>query len=71
MEQVNLNAILYDQEFQLIKKALNNSGRNVAKAATLLSINRTTLLMKCRKFNLICRKCKYVYCNCARLKANE
>ena len=46
MEKVNLNRILRDIEIEYIKRALEESGGNIDKAATLLGQKRNTLSLR-------------------------
>jgi sigma-54 specific flagellar transcriptional regulator A len=49
---VDLRAHLYAIEHRLISEALERSGGTVAHAARLLSLRRTTLVEKLRKFGM-------------------
>ena len=51
-ETIDLKQYLYDLEKDLIEKALSNSEWVVAKAAKTLSLQRTTLVEKIKKFEI-------------------
>lgn len=48
MEPVNLRGTLINMEYKMIDAALNKTDGNVAKAAQLLELKRTTLIEKMR-----------------------
>lgn len=52
-EGVNLNKLIYDIEKDLILKALKKAGGIKSKAASLLNLNRTTLIEKMKKMGLM------------------
>ncbi len=51
-EGVTLNSIIENIEKKLILKALDKTGGNRSKAATLLGLNRTTLIEKMKKMGI-------------------
>ncbi|HTL48457.1 MAG TPA: sigma-54 dependent transcriptional regulator [Verrucomicrobiae bacterium] len=52
-EVLSLKEVLKEPEKQIIKKALEQSGWNRKKAASLLNINRTTLYNKMKEYQLL------------------
>ncbi|MEM8983229.1 MAG: sigma-54-dependent Fis family transcriptional regulator [Pseudomonadota bacterium] len=49
---VDLKEVLVSVEVRMIRQALDQAAGNVAKAARLLQLQRTTLVEKCRKYRL-------------------
>ncbi len=52
-EGLDLKSYLVEMEVQLIQKALSQTDGNVSQAAKLLQTNRTTLVEKIRKYELV------------------
>jgi sigma-54 specific flagellar transcriptional regulator A len=52
-ESIDLKSFLVDMEVQLIQRALEQTGGNVSQAAKLLKTNRTTLVEKIKKYELV------------------
>lgn len=53
---LNLKSYLNRLERSLIRQALDDAGGVVAHAAKLLSVQRTTLVMKMRKHGIVSRQ---------------
>ncbi len=51
-DDLNLNRAISNLEIQMIKLALEESGDNITKAASILSIPRQTLQYKLKKYNI-------------------
>jgi len=52
LKKFNLNNYLNEIEFRMIKEALITSKGNIAKAASILGLGRTTLHMKMKKHGI-------------------
>lgn len=50
---INLNQVLQNKEVTLLKAALRETKGSQAEAARLLTINRTTLIEKLRRYRLL------------------